>query len=96
MRHYEMMYILRPDLDEEMLNEVIERFSSIIDEQGGEMINLDRWGKRRLGYEIKDFHEGFYVLVDFKGEVAVTDELSRRMRLSDSVLRHMIVTKEEE
>lgn len=96
MRHYEMMYILRPDLDEEMLNEVIERFSSIIEEQGGETVKLDRWGKRRLGYEINDLHEGFYVLVDFRGEVAVTNELSRRMKLNENVLRHMIVSKEEE
>ena len=96
MRHYEMMYILRPDLDEEMLNETIERFSSIIEEQGGELVKLDRWGKRRLSYEINDLHEGFYVLVDFRGEVAVTDEPSRLLRLSDKVLRHMIVSKEEE
>ena len=96
MRQYEMMYIIRPDLDEEMLNETIERFSSVITEQGGEVTNLDRWGKRRLGYEIDDHREGFYVLVEFLGEVAVTNELSRLMRISESILRHMITSKEEE
>ncbi|MEW6523535.1 MAG: 30S ribosomal protein S6 [Bacillota bacterium] len=94
MRHYELMYIIRPDLDEENLNAVMERFSELITGPGGEIKNIDKWGKRRLSYEISDFREGYYVVVDFLGEPAVADEVSRVMKITDQILRHLIVSKE--
>jgi len=94
MRHYELMYIIRPDLDEETLTGVVERFSALIAKSGGEVKNIDKWGKRRLSYEISDFREGYYVVADFAGEPAVANEVSRVMRITDQILRHLIVSKE--
>ncbi|HAI21427.1 MAG TPA: 30S ribosomal protein S6 [Clostridiales bacterium UBA8153] len=94
MRHYELMYITRPDLDEEALTGVLERFSELIAKSGGEVKNIDKWGKRRLSYEISDFREGHYVVVDFLGEPAVANEVSRVMKITDQILRHLIVSKE--
>jgi len=94
MRHYELMYIVRPDLDEENLTGVMDRFSELIAKSGGEVKNIDKWGKRRLSYEISDFREGYYVVVDFLGEPAVANEVSRVMKITDQILRHLIVGKE--
>lgn len=95
MRNYEIMYIIKPDLDEEKLEAVIAKFGAIIDNNGGEIISTDKWGKRRLAYEINDYREGVYILVNFKGEAAVPQELDRVMKITDDILRFMIINKEE-
>lgn len=95
MRKYELMYIIKPDLDEEQTTAVIEKFSTLITENGGEEPAIDKWGKRRLAYEIKDYREGFYVLVNFMGEPGTAQELDRVMKISDDILRFMIISKEE-
>lgn len=95
MRNYEMMYIIKPDLDEEKLTAVIEKFSAIIADNGGEVASVDKWGKRRLAYEIKDYREGIYILVNFKGVAGTAQELDRVMKITDDILRFMILAKEE-
>lgn len=95
MRNYELMYILKPDLDEEKVTTVIEKFSALIANHGGELISADKWGKRRLAYEIKDYREGIYVLVNFKGVAGTAQELDRVMKITDEILRFMILSKEE-
>jgi len=95
MRNYELMYILKPDLDEEKVISVIEKFSAMIANNGGELISADKWGKRRLAYEIKDYREGIYVLVNFKGVAGTAQELDRVMKITDEILRFMILSKEE-
>jgi len=92
-RDYEVMYILQPDLDEEKVTAAIEKYSSLIQANGGTVINVDKWGKRRLAYELKGQREGNYVLVQFSGEPAVSSELDRVMKIADDVLRHLIVRK---
>lgn len=94
-RNYELMYIIKPDLDEEKLSAVIEKFGNIILNGGGEIESTDKWGKRRLAYEIDDYREGFYVLIYFKSEPAVVQEVDRVMKISDDILRFMIISKEE-
>lgn len=91
---YEVLYIIKPDLEEEAINGVIEKFNNLIQENEGQVEQLNRWGKKRLAYEIKKFREGFYVLVLFKGRQATVRELDRIMRISDEVLRYMIVRRE--
>ncbi len=93
-RHYELMFVVKPDLDEEALTGVVERFTGIVTERGGLVNNVDRWGKRRLAYEIDDYREGYYVVVDMNCEPAVTNEVTRVMRITDSILRHIIVSKD--
>jgi len=95
MRNYEVLYIVKPDLDEEQNNAVIEKFNTLIADNGGEDLTVDKWGKRRMAYEIKDYREGFYVLLNFKGEAKTAQELDRVMKITDEVLRFMILRKEE-
>lgn len=95
MRKYELMYIIKPELDEEQTNAVIEKFSTLITDNGGEEPSIDKWGKRRLAYEIKDYREGFYVLVNFMGVPDTAQEIDRVMKISDDILRFMILSKEE-
>jgi small subunit ribosomal protein S6 len=95
MRNYECMYILKPDMEEEALQQAIDKYSAIVTDGQGELVSLDKWGKRRLAYEIKDLVEGYYVLMNFKSEPAVVKELDRVMKISDNMLRFMIINKEE-
>lgn len=96
MRKYEVMYILRPDLQEEANKASVERFASIVTNDGGEMEKLQEMGKRRLAYEIKDQREGFYVLMNFKSEPQAVSELERVMKISDDVVRYLIVREDEQ
>lgn len=95
MRNYELIYILRTDLEEEATEAVINKFTGLIEKNGGEVVKVDKWGKRRLAYAIKKRTEGFYVIVDFKAEPAVSHEVERVLKITDEVLRHMVVVKEE-
>ena len=95
MRKYEVVFVLRPDLDEEKTNEAIEKFKSLVENNGGEIASLDKWGKRRLAYEIDHTREGFYVVSKFKAPSAVASELDRVFKISDVFMRHIIVREDE-
>ncbi len=95
MRNYELMFILKPDMEEEVIQQAIDKYAAIITDGQGEVVSIDKWGKRRLAYEIKDLHDGYYVLVTFKSEPAVVVELDRVMKISDDMLRFMIINKDE-
>ena len=90
MREYEVMFIVKP-LEEEQTEAVIAKFENLITANGGAVNKLDRWGKRRLAYEIKDLAEGFYCLVQFSALAPVVAELDRVLKITDDILRHMIV-----
>ncbi len=68
MRNYEIMYIIRPDIEEEARKELIERFNSILTDNGATIEKVDEMGLRRLAYEIKKYRDGYYVVVNFKGD----------------------------
>ncbi|WP_438497643.1 30S ribosomal protein S6 [Paenibacillus sp. IHBB 3054] len=89
MRKYEVMYIIRPDIEQEAVQAAVEKFQGIIS-NGGEITKHDVQGKRRLAYEIKKFRDGVYVLVNFSAEPAVVTELERLMKISDEVIRYLI------
>lgn len=95
MRAYEVMYIIKPELGEEQNTAVIEKLKGLVENNGGEVTKLDKWGNRKLAYEIKRSREGFYVLMEFNGEPDTAAELDRIIRITDEVLKHMIVLKEE-
>ena len=88
---YESVIIFSPQLDEEALENAINRVQEVIKNGGGEIIKADRWGKRRLAYEIKDFTEGYYLLVETNAPSSAVQELDRVLRISDDVIRHMII-----
>lgn len=91
MREYEILYILKPDLDDDAVTANMERFKDIVEKNNGSVTNLEKWGKRKLAYEIKDYKEGIYILMNFKGTADIAGELDRVMRISEPVLRQMIV-----
>ena len=91
---YESVFILRPDLDEERTGGLLNRVKAIVEDAGGRMVKMDRWGKRRLAYEIKHLREGYYVVVHFDAPPAAAKELDRVFRITDEVLRHIIVRRE--
>jgi small subunit ribosomal protein S6 len=94
-RQYEVIYILNAGLDEEANTALVNKFSDLIANQGGEITKTDIWGKRRLAYEINDLRDGFYVVLKFKGETAVAKELDRVFRITDGVLRYIIIREDE-
>ncbi|MGI6359208.1 MAG: 30S ribosomal protein S6 [Bacillota bacterium] len=96
MRQYETMFILRPEFDKEQSQEVAARFIRIIPDNGGTIQKISEWGKRRLAYEVKKYHEGIYILVEFTADAAVTKELERNFKISEDVIRYLIVRKDEE
>lgn len=92
---YELMYILRPDLGEEQLTQDIERFNEVIAREGGEVEKTEKWGRRKLAYEINDLNEGFYVVVSFRGQGTISNELDRVLKIHDDVVRSMTVRMDE-
>ena len=92
--NYEAMYILKPDLSEEQIAALVERFKAVV-EANGTVSEVSEWGKRRLAYPIDDLLEGYYVLMTFTAAAAVPAELDRIFRITDGVMRSMIVCKDE-
>ncbi len=85
------MLIIIPELDEEQVNNTVGRFSTIIGRTGGEAEEPNHWGRRKLAYEINDRTDGFYVVMRFTAGERTLVELKRILRVSDDVLRHMVV-----
>jgi small subunit ribosomal protein S6 len=95
MRQYEVVYIIDPQLEEDQQNALVERFQTLIRDNGGEIQLVDRWERRRMAYEIKGRREGYYVVMNFQGTQATEAELTRVFGITDGVLRSMIVRMDE-
>ena len=93
--NYEAMFILNPTLTEEQTAALVAQFKGIV-ESKGTVTEVDEWGKRRLAYPINDLMEGYYVLMSFNAAAAVPAELDRVFRITDGVMRSMIVCKDEQ
>lgn len=91
---YETMYILRSDLGEEQTDQAIEKYQSILQEQGAEMIETQHRGKRRLAYEIDRQREGIYIQMNYTGPGSAIAVMERAMRIGDDVIRYL-TTKQE-
>lgn len=94
---YEITYIIKPDLDETNKNAVVEKFDNILKNNGATIIDSKDWEKRRLAYEIANFHEGLYHITNINIENATeaTSEFDRLAKIDDSILRHMIIKRED-
>jgi small subunit ribosomal protein S6 len=88
---YETTFILEPGLDEARVNEEVERVSQWVKDLGGEVLEVQRWGKRRLAYEIGKRRDGIYTLVLHQGQGPQVKEIERRLRLNESVMRVLTV-----
>jgi small subunit ribosomal protein S6 len=91
MRPYEVMVILEPALEESAVQQVINRSTEVLTKGEATVNRVEKWGKRRLAYELNHRTEGYYVLFDVTAEPAPMQELDRALRLADDVLRHKIV-----
>lgn len=94
MTNYEIMFIIDPTLEEAKKDAVVETVQGII-AADGEVSKVDVWGMRKLAYPIQKKNEGYYVVVEFKASTELPKELDRRLRISDAVMRHLIVNKDE-
>jgi len=96
MNRYEIMYIIAAALDEERKEAIMDTVKGIIQDGGGEVIKADVIGLKKLAYPIQKKNEGFYVLVTFNAPAELPKELDRRLRISDDVVRHLIINKDED
>jgi small subunit ribosomal protein S6 len=94
LRRYETILIAHVDLSEDELSSLIARYSTIITDQKGLLVKVERWGKRRLAYMIKKQARGFYILIDYAGESAAVNELERNLKINDKILKFMTVLKD--
>ena len=95
MNKYELIYIIDTTVEEAARKELIEKFNGIIAANGGEVVKVEEWGKRRLAYAIDYKTEGYYVLMSFTSGPEFPKELDRILRITDGVIRSMIVCKGE-
>jgi small subunit ribosomal protein S6 len=94
MRHYELLVILDPSLDERTVQPSLETFLSVVRTDGGTVENIEVWGKRRLAYEIAKSAEGIYAVLQVSCEAATVAELDRQLGLNESVLRTKVMRRE--
>ena len=94
MNNYEAVLIFKADMQDADRTELLERFKGII-EENGEVTSVDDWGKRKLAYEINYIKDGYYYIVDFKSLPDHIREFERRLRLSDFIIRYMVIRKED-
>ena len=95
MREYEVLVILPAEADESTVGGAVERITKILSERGGEVSNIDRWGRRRFAFPIARQSEGYYVAVRFTSEPAAIAEIDRALTLADEVIRFKVVVRAE-
>ncbi len=94
LRQYEVMYIVNPQLDEETMTSVLGKVEETVKRIGGSVDRNDRQGRKRLAYPLGKFNDGFYVLTHFSADPDQIHEVERTLRLTENVLRHLVVRKE--
>jgi small subunit ribosomal protein S6 len=95
LREYEVLYIVRADLDDDKVQDAVKRVNTLIERSGGIIERTNMWGKRKLAYEVKHQKEGSYVLQDFQFDPSRVPELEAALKITEEVLRHLIVRKPE-
>ena len=95
MNKYEAMYVITPELEDEAIKGIIEKYTGIITANGGEIEKVDEWGRRRLAYPINYKTEGYYVLMSFTSGPDFPKELDRILGITEGIMRSMIVCKGE-
>lgn len=90
MNKYQLLYIIENSLDDENKNEIVDKFSALIESLGGTIDTIDKWGTKKFAYEINGKNEGYYVLVKFDANAEVPAEIDRQMKINDNIIRQMI------
>ncbi|NMD72485.1 30S ribosomal protein S6 [Bacillus sp. DNRA2] len=94
MKKYEVMYIIRPNIEDEAKKALVERFNTILADNGAEVNETKDWGKRRLAYEINDFRDGYYQILNVNATPAAVEEFSRLAKISEDIIRHIVIKQE--
>ncbi len=92
---YEMVFIVRPTIEEDALNALVEKVSQSVRDLGGEIQQVDAWGRRRLAYPIQRHHDGFYFLMTMSLPSTAVRSLERGLKLMEDVIRYLVVRKDE-
>jgi small subunit ribosomal protein S6 len=95
-RTYEIMFIVRPDVEEAELDKLIEGFSTNVTTGGGEVKSVEKMGRRRLAYTVRKFNDGFYILMNVAAQGSLITEIERRLRVSEQVIKFITVRMDEE
>ena len=95
MNKYETIFIINPSIESEDIEKVIEDTQNLISGSGGTVIRVDKWGKKRLAYEVKGNRDGYYVLVDFEAEPQFVQRLGRYYGLTEEIIKYMTLRAEE-
>lgn len=95
MNHYELGIVVKPTLSEGELNALVEKMKGLVTEQGGEMESVNLWGKRKLAYPVEKYNEGYYVFFRFLLSPAKVEEINRVARLTEEILRYILVKEEK-
>lgn len=93
MHQYELVIIIHPDLDDEAINQTLDKIKEWISKSGGSIDSVDNWGKKHLAYEIQKQNEGIYYLLNISAPGESISDLERNLKILESVMRHMVVAK---
>lgn len=93
MNKYEVLYILDAKIDDAAKDALVEKFKGVVESAGGSVESVDKWGVKKLAYEINFKSEGYYVLMNFTANADLPQELERQMRITDEVMRFIVVKK---
>lgn len=96
MNFYESLFILNPALDETEVGKVVNKVGEFIKKSGGEILKIDNWGKKKLAYEVKKQKKGYYILLNFRMKPGTIGELERSLKLTDPVIKFLIVRLDKE
>ena len=95
MNKYELAVVVSAKIEDEERAAVIEKVKALIERFGGNVTNVDEWGKKRLAYEVQKMREAFYYFIQFEGEATVPAEIESRIRLMENVVRYLVVRQDE-
>jgi small subunit ribosomal protein S6 len=95
MRNYELTFIVPSDVSDDDLNGVVTQVQGWVEGTQGKVTRVDHWGRRHLAYNISEYHEGHYVLLDLEMNPQATTELERNLKLSDKIIRHLLIRTDE-
>lgn len=93
---YEMMFILRPDLNQEQINQQLHKYNAFLTDNGAQKVSMEVWGKRRLAYPIQRFQDGVYVLTYYTGDGTQVAKIEKDMRFSEEVIRYLTIKQEDD
>ncbi len=96
MRRYETVWVVNGDLPDEEVKATVDKFTKIIISQGGTLVNVEEWGRRKLAYKIAGTLRGYYILADFAGQPDTVRELERNFRIDDRVIRYLTMKKADQ